>query len=518
MRLRSPGWLLPGLSGVLLALSLPPHPLPLLAPVALAPLGLYLLQLGPGGAGAIGAARAGAVTGGVSSFLTLHWIPAAAAPLLGWAAAVPAGLAVWGAAAAFTAAGTWLVHRTACRGRLPLPVAMGAVWVLLGWLPAALPVAGLPWLGPEAALVGSPLLLSVSDLVGGAGLGGLLAVCGGSGALLLERADRRALAWAVGVAVGGGGAALYGLAAADLAPDGGGELRVAALSLEADAELLSQREKRLQELPAALTRLSGFLRAGEVDVVMWPESPTGDARLGLEEAGARETAERLRVPVLFGAMARGSEGGRRNRFQRARPDGNVEVLHEKRRLVPAVEWRFPGKSGGVEAGPPRSPFPVAGAEGTPAGALVCFEALFAGEGRRLRRQGARLLLLPANEGWLAPPGGGWLDAGRAQHRAAAVLRAVELRVAVIRSTVGGPAGLWNARGRPVAVEERGLAGVGRVLVGTVRPGARRAPLAARGGAVAMVLLAAAVLALTGVEHRGAFRGYRAGAKSALRPT
>lgn len=517
MRLRPSGLLLPGLSGILLALSLPPHPLPLLAPVALAPLGLYLLRLGPGGAGAIGAARAGAVTGGVSSLLTLHWIPAAATPLLGWPAAVPAGLAVWGAAAAFTAAGTWLVHRTARRGRLPLPVAMGAVWVLLGWLPAALPVAGLPWLGPEAALVRSPLLLSVSDLVGGAGLGGLLAVSGGAGALLLERADRRALAWTAGVALLGGGAAIYGLVAAAVAAEGEG-LRVAALSLEADAELLSQREKRMRELPVALIRLSGLLRAGEVDVVMWPESPSGEARLGLEEAGAREMAERLGVPVLFGAMARVREGGRRNRFQRARPDGSVEVLHEKRRLVPAVEWRFPGKGGGVEAGPPRPPFPVGGAGGITAGALVCFEALFAGEGRRLRRQGARVLLLPANEGWLAPPGGGWFDAGRAQHRAAAVLRAVELRVPVIRSAVGGPAGLWNARGRPVAVEERGPAGVGRVLVGTVRPGARRAPLAARGGAGAVVLLAAAVLALAAVERRGALRGYRLGEKNALRPT
>lgn len=507
---------LPVLSGLLLATSLPPHPVPVLAPVALFPLALHLLRLGPGAGASAHAAWAGAVTGGVAALLTLHWLPLAAAPLLGWALGVVGGLTVWGVAAGLTALAAWTVHRVGVRGPVGFPLAFGAAFVLLGWIPAVLPVAGLPWLGPEASLVGTPRLLGASDLVGGTGVAGILAFVGGAGALFVHGRGWNGWGWGLAAVGVGAGSAIYGLAGLGHPPGEGvdrvGELRVAALSVDADAHLLSDGARRAVVLPAALTTLTREIRPGEVDLVLWPESPTGRAEDPPEFGRAQGEAARLGVPVLTGMMATEPDtergrAARRNRLVSLAPDGTTRVLHEKRRLVPAAEWR-PGP-GGVDPGPPRPPFLLAGGEagegGTrvKAGALICFEALFPGEARRLRREGARVLLLPSNEGWLAPPAGGWLDGARAQHEAAGVLRAVELRVPVVRSAVGGSVRAWGPGGGSLSLEVREVPGVGAVALVGIRPGPVRAPLASRGGAAAVVLLSAGLLAVGfGTGRRG----------------
>ena len=515
----------PLLSALLLTLSLPPHPLPLLAPVALAPLAFHLERLPATAAGTRSAAMAGIVVGGGHAVLLLHWLPGAALPLMGPAQGVAAAFAVWGLAAALTGVGLALVHRGTLGGRLPLPLSLGAAWIALGWVPASLPTVGFPWLGLEAALVDRPELLGLADLVGGIGVAGLLALTGGA---LGQWAARwpgrgegdpgnsgpvRRAGWVVlaGLLLAGG--AGYGFhRAGQLAFNGedipGDVLRVAALSLEADPDLLTDRELREQRLPAGIHRLSRELGPGEADFVLWPESPTGMVDGPMEPALARHWARRSGTPVIFGALAARSEEGRANRILLASsgpspdPGGALRVVREKRRLVPIVERAYArGLRAGGRPPPVEGPFrwwPESGSglPGEPqAGALICFEALFAGEAFRLRRRGARILLLPTNEGWLVGPGGGVLDSARRQHRAAAVLRAVETRSAVVRSAVGGPAGAWSAIGQPVPGQARSVEGVGHLYLGMVRPGPERAPLAARGGAAATGL--AAVLLLLG---------------------
>lgn len=511
------GWglALPVLSGLLLAASLPPHPLPVLAPVALVPLALHLLRLGPGAEASARAALAGAVTGGLAALLTLHWLPLAAAPLLGWSLGVVGGLTVWGMAGALTALAAWAVHRVGVRGPVGFPLAFGAAFVLLGWIPGVLPVAGLPWLGPEASLVATPRLLGVSDLVGDTGLAGILAFLGGCGAVLVHGRGRKGWGWGLAALGVGAGSAIYGLAGNGHPPaaaNGAGALRIAALSVEADARLLADEARRGAELPAALTSLTREVRPGEVDLVLWPESPTGRAEDPPEVERARAEAARLGVPIFLGVMATRSNEtpervARRNQLLAVEPDGRTRVLHEKRRLVPAAEWR-PGPAG-VEPGPPRPPFPLPGGEArgagpqVRAGALICFEALFPEEARRLRRAGARVLLLPSNDGWLAPPAGGWLDAARAQHEAVGVLRAVELRTPVVRSVVGGAVRAWDPGGRPLTLEVREVPDVGAVALAPVRPGPLVAPPASRGGAALVVLLSVGLLAVGfGTGRRG----------------
>ena len=518
----SPG---PVLSALLLTLSLPPHPLPLLAPVALAPLAFHLERLPTTPAGTRSAALAGIVVGGLHAVLLLHWLPGAAGPLMGPVRGVAGALAVWGLNAALVGVALVLVHRGIIRGRLALPVGLAAAWTTLGWVPATLPVVGFPWLGPEAALVGRPELLGAADLVGGAGVAGLLAFSGGALGQWLarrrkaERVGGRTRRWLGLAGVLLAVAAVYGHGrAAQLAPAGGDEIRVAALSLDADPHLLVDREARERRLTAGLHRLSRELRPREADLIVWPESPTGAWDRPMEPFLAGYWSRRSGAPVLFGAVMALPGQGRSNRILMAsgarrgglERAGDLRVVREKRRLVPVVERAYARglRRGGLD-GPVEGPFvlPTPGDAELQAGALICFEALFAREALHLRRRGARILAFPANEGWLNGPGAGILDSARRQHRAALVLRVVETRTGAVRSAVGGPAGTWSPVGRALPGQVRAVEGAGYLFLGEVSPGPQRASLAARGGA-ATTGLVAVLLLVGGAVVPGRNRGPR----------
>jgi apolipoprotein N-acyltransferase len=498
-------------SALLLTLSLPPHPLPFLAPVALAPLAYLLAGLRRGGAGARVAARAGVIHGAVHAALLLHWVPGAAAPLLGVPGAVAAAGVVWGGQAVLHGVALVLVHRAIHVGpfspTFALPLAMGAAWILLGWVPSALPGVGFPWLGAEAALVGVPRLLALADLVGGAGVAGLLAFSGGGvGAILRSGPEVGRRAFTAGVVfLALGSAAGYGWYGDSRRGEleQGPSLSVLTVAIPAGPDLLRDADRRLDLFPRALGELTAMAGRWEPDLVLWPESPTGSVGPpAVEIEAATGAVAAFGVPVLFGAMAevsavsRGAAAARSNRFLLAPLGGGAEVVHEKRRLVPGVEWRLPGTPGRVQAGPPRGTFAVPGPTGVAAGVLICFESLFPAEARRLRRGGARVLFLGVNEGWLAGHAGGLADAARAQHRAAAVLLAVEARLPVVRSSVGGEAGGWDRFGHPLPVRDRWDGeGGGAVLVDVMPAPAGLGPWAARGGAAAPVAGAFLVLLL-----------------------
>ena len=502
----------PVLSALLLTLSLPPYPLPLLAPVALAPVAFHLERLPDTSAGTRGAALAGMVVGGLHAVLLLHWLPGAAGPLLGPVRGVAGALAVWGLNAALVGVALVLVHRGMVRRRLALPLGLAAAWTALGWGPATLPVVGFPWLGPEAALVGRPELLGAADLVGGAGVAGLLALSGGvlGQWLARRRGSSRAgdgtLGWLVLAGVLLGTSAIYGhYRAGQLSPAEGEGIRVAALSLDADPRLLVDRDARERRLTAGLHRLSRELLPGEAELILWPESPTGTWDRPMEPFLATHWSRRSGAPILFGVVAALPDQGRSNRILLAsgewdRPEGKADlrVVREKRRLVPVVEQSYArGLRSMVLDGPVEGPFvlPSPGEAELQAGALICFEALFAAEALRLRRRGARILVFPANEGWLTGAGSGMLDSARRQHQAALVLRVVATRTGGVRSAVGGPAGAWSAVGRALPGQVRTVDGVGYMYLGDVPPGPERTSLAARGGAAAAGL--AGLLLLVG---------------------
>ena len=77
----------------------------------------------------------------------------------------------------------------------------------------------------------------------------------------------------------------------------------------------------------------------------------------------------------------------------------------------------------------------------PFSVLICFEDLFPELARRFVREGARLLLVITNDAWFGP------TAAAYQHVQASTLRAVELRVPVVRAANTGWSGCIDAAGR-----------------------------------------------------------------------
>jgi len=177
-------------------------------------------------------------------------------------------------------------------------------------------------------------------------------------------------------------------------------------------------------------------------LVLLPEAPFSEPWGPALESSMTAHAERLGIPVLMGAHV--PMGGASSRLSNAivlvSPDGIVERVHAKRHLVPGVEW--PGLAAGSRA----DAWTV---NHLRMGFLICFEASFGASARRLVADGAELLVNPSNDGWFRPLIGGGKSAAHAQQRAHLILRAVESRVGVVRSPIGGELLVIDPAGRIV---------------------------------------------------------------------
>lgn len=130
------------------------------------------------------------------------------------------------------------------------------------------------------------------------------------------------------------------------------------------------------------------------------------------------------------------------------PSSTILPAH-KRKLVPFAEFvPFSNKltaltALGVAAGGvngynigslPRS-YEIQRVSGHRIGTLICFESVFGNRVRQEVAQGAKLLVVLAQNGWWHHP------SGREQHLAFSRLRAIETRRAMVWATVSGPSGL-----------------------------------------------------------------------------
>ena len=493
------------LGGILHGLALLP-PLPGVGPAAdsvlrflLVVSGLLLVAHGVRVASdGLEAARAGLALGGGFSFVALHWVPSAAEPWFGVVGGGVAGVVVWSFHAVLAAAVMGLMAR--CRRGLPFPLVFGSGWVLLEWLPGAIPLVHLP--RPELAslLVDSESVLAPASWVGGVALLGIWAAClaalvewvarpGGLRGGAASAADRGAATDPPGPApsVPGTAKATTGILVASLlilvstagwdrfsatsgrsgghledpgggttvapaVPDTSNVLVVARIPLSREA--LSDPERRRAEL----TRGVGVAPAD-----VWPETLLPDA--GVQPGGA--------TPGLWPVAGMRWESGRAryNALARVLPDDSTVLLHRKVRLVPGVERTRLlrpgiGEGRGLAPGPSPTAFELGGRR---VGGLICFEFLFPGVVAAQRRDGATLLVHAANDAMLT--GGGWwpMVPGVAMDQQDRMLRlrAVEYRVPIVRSTlvggsgVGGArsgrtraqdAGAWDGRGRPVPMQ------------------------------------------------------------------
>ena len=497
-------WWLASASAVLLFAACPPFHLVAPSLVALVPLSLAVREART----ARRAARVGFVFGVLHYGLLLHWmVPAlerltATAPLVYATAVMLLALS--------QALACWMLGLLQRAGRVPLWCALPLVWTAVEWGIAHAPgTLAYPWLGLGTSLTGYPELVGIAELAGARGVtfwlalvNGLVAeaivagrgVRGGVWEGLGAAGDRRRADARAGLSVrswprvvrglrDGLGPARAWLAASLVVaavPAAWGVWRAGRLELRPGPVVTTVRTT-LRAEPAeevsdldALAAVDALLAApaAEAPAPTLVVLPEGTFREGLDHpeavAGLADLSRRLGAPVLFGVVRAEEAGvGRYNSAALAGPAGLPEDHYDKRRLVPWVE-RMP-LAGLFPMAAGESPL-RAGAEWTVfeagvhrLGALICYEAAFAGAARALRRAGARVLLNITNDAWFARAGAFAV----AQHEAHLVMRAIETRTGVVRSANLGPAGFVDPTGRVRARVSGPGAGVATARVDAV---------------------------------------------------
>jgi apolipoprotein N-acyltransferase len=512
------------LSGALAALALPPFGLWPLLFLAFVPI---VYALSNPGLDRRGAAIEGIAFGAFFYGLLLHWIPVTLNGM------IPLGLLL-GVLALLLLSGISgiqgvLLHTLLCHRRIAPVLALPVVWAGSEYLLAHAGPLAFPWTPLALAFASVPELAAISELAGIQGVTlWVTAVSGAVAGFWLRRGARHR----IGSGSGGRGArhSFAVLIALLLLPAGWGVFRVRTLSmyelpeillvqLEVPRESLLDRSRRGPAVESALARAIGAERAVRTEgnrrlvdgpaplFALLPEAPFGAPLDWTMERSLGMSSLALGAPLVFGVHLPGvwsetglpfsgprigwspsqadsqmseTEGDLRNSVLFLSPGEPLRLLHTKFRLVPGVE------TGGLVAGPPGGVF---GTGGLHSGILICFEAAFPSEGRRLRRAGGELFLNPSNDGWFAPTFGQLRTGAHAQQRAHLILRAIETRVGAARSSLGGELLLIEPTGRVVvsrSVGEEGFAQVRPRSSSTVTGFVRFGDLAGAGSALFLV--------------------------------
>jgi apolipoprotein N-acyltransferase len=433
--------LLAALCGVLLALTLPPLPTGVLAPLPLAAL-LWLVASAP-------TARAGAarMLAGVTALSAVHlwWL----VPFLVRIFELPplgalAGL-LYVLEGGFFAVMAYLAYRVT-----PTPAgrvwALAGGWVLLEWLRTLGPLA-FPWPTLGSVLLSTPLI-QVADL-GGVLLCSLLIT--GAAAAVVQAAQGRRVPLLV-MAVVWLAALGYGLTRTP----GEGPTQPM-LVMRSDFDAFGRAAGSLgpeQQFAPLLQATAAARQPGEV--VVWSETATS------------AFPDQPQIPAFpgpgitgLGTRASGDEPAR-NSVVSVDAAGMILSRSEKARLVPFGEY-FPLYSGPLRpvysaienalgfrlpAIPPAQSIRPLSLQGILYGTYVCYDSVFSWVARDLVRQGAQLLVNPSNDGWYS----GW---GVAQHFWMGRIRAIETRRWLVRSVNDGVAGAVDDLGRPVETVSAG---------------------------------------------------------------
>jgi apolipoprotein N-acyltransferase len=351
---------------------------------------------------------------------------------------------------------------------------------------------GVPWLLLAHSQVARPWILQTADLAGAYGPSFLVALVNAAIALaILEpghdrggaraarapergawpRGPRARLAATVGLVLAA--AAAYGRAQlAHWSASGGEPVRVALIQ----GNLPDTWRYSIAALPDALRSMADLTRRAadsEPDLVVWPENAVSisvDTNAGAFSAltSALRPGARLLIGAPRAAVTGPGRAALRNSAFLLAGDGAVLGVYDKRRLTPWAEtapWPFSGLPG---LKPPPAPSAYSpGAEptlldvrGHPFGTLICSEAIYPDLARASVRRGAEMLVVIGNDGWFgARPAG-------AQHLDAVILRAVETRRPVVRTTTTGITAIIDPRGLVLARAPQNEAAT---LVGDVRP-------------------------------------------------
>jgi len=392
-----------------------------------------------------------------------------APPATAWLAGV---LAPQLYAAPYFAAFAWLARTIARRHRGPVATSLGiaAAWVACE-LARSRVGDGCPWVLLAHTQHAHPEWLQVADLGGAAAVSFVLATTSTALALAVvaarDGAGRRGgalLRLGALVAVVAGGALLYGRAQlarwSSAAPDATLRVAVVQPALPDAWRLSLARVRDGVERASTLTRET---HAAAPALVVWPEnaiSVSPDALRMVDRAAEvvpRDAALLLGAPrVVQSAPGRAVVHNAAYLLDRA---GHSRPVHEKIFLTPwaeAAPWplswlpgAWPAAPGDYAPGRARDELPEV--RGHRFGVTICSEVVYASAVRTQVRAGATFLVNLANDAWFGD------RPAVEQHAAAALLRAVENRRALVRATTTGISMVADPTGRVIARAPRGRA-------------------------------------------------------------
>lgn len=432
---------LPALSGLILALSLPPLPLGFLAWVGVAPL-LISCHVLSGRAAFV----AGIVHGIAFYAPSLYWISWITGP--GVLAAILymslfRGLVVWASASCIDRYGPSAVW------------AVPFIWVGFEYF-NSLGDLGFPWAILALSQSEYLALIQYADLTGVFGISFWVLLVNLILFLLWRRSDVKTgitLAVVFAIPLAHGWLVLSKTGPSDRTLTVG----IAQPNLEPRAKEYRPFDYHFQ----ILRRQTAEAVSNGADFVVWPETAV-PAYLGL--AANRHYRDRIQhlvdsldVAIYTGANHLDEFEGRRRSFNSSfllRPGEGDLPRYDKMRLVPFGErtpfpellpWlrqiQFSGGgfvSANWDAGESFTMFPV---EDTQFGSMICFDSVFPQQAFELVRKGAEFLVVITNDGYFGKTSGPY------QHAQLSVFRAIENRRWVVRCANTGVSTFVDAQGR-----------------------------------------------------------------------
>ncbi len=443
-------WLGAALSGLVLAVSMPPHGVPALAWVAFVPL-LVVVRRAVDSLGRV--LLLGWVAGTSFALVAFDWMPLT---LQRFAQATPPSAMV-GSVVFSLWTGAMFAGWTGCIAIGPQRGVRALAWAMLSgcgvfhvW-PSLFPFT------PVAGLAEVPAWIQSASLGGTSSVEALVLSVSTALALAVD-GGHRWWRW-------GGVAAILFCSNALL-----GHWRLAVLDHEAASwprirvgvvqpnfALGSNAAVRKLDV---LREMSAQLERAGAQVVVWPEAgayPFVLPRpLTRDPRGYRRVLARHGLPTLFGVKTRDARSNAEyNSLVLVDARGDVAGTFDKTRLVPMGEtagWLDPRWVQDVMPaasqtepgrGPVGLPLEYGPDQRAIVGPFICYEDLLADFGRAVASQpgGVNLFVSVANDGWF---GGG---RGPAGHAALSRIRAVEHRVPMVRAVLAGPSQVVDAGGR-----------------------------------------------------------------------
>ncbi len=417
--------LLAAISGVLLALVFPRYDAWWLAPVALTPLTIAMVQE------YVPSRRflLGWVMGLVFWAMTCNWIASVLE--------VHGGMGFWGGWGSFA---LFCILKSLHYGVYSWlggvlvrhwygPPAMALLWA--GLERTQEPLTGFGWLMLGNAGTEIPMALRLAPYTGVYGISFVFALMAVCLALVLLRKPRTYTAWL-----------LFVLLPVFLpkVPEG---LKTAstAVAVQPNFPVLGDWTTEIyqnqKDLLTTLTLAAG--QGKQPGLVLWPETPTPiffstDADL---QGRVREITTTLQAPMVLGSIARTATGQALNTAQFVSAKGETGGRYDKVFLVPFGEYvpelfswvnQVSGEVGAYTPGKNVVTFPV---DGRWIGTFICYESAVPHHVREFARAGAELFVNLSNDGYF------FETAAREQHLQLVRMRAVENRRWVLRVTNNG---------------------------------------------------------------------------------